>query len=72
MARASKGTCLLCEYARLEAEAGDRVVEENEGFLAVVPFWAIWPFETMLLSRRHLAVHRPTLRRRSATCWRTS
>ncbi len=53
--RASKGTCLLCEYARLEAEAGDRVVEENEGFLAVVPFWAIWPFETMVLSRRHAA-----------------
>jgi UDPglucose--hexose-1-phosphate uridylyltransferase len=52
--RADKGTCLLCEYARLEAEAGARVVEQNEGFLVVVPFWAIWPFETMALSRRHL------------------
>ena len=52
--RARQGTCLLCEYARLEEEAGARVVEENEGFLAVVPFWAIWPFETMVLSRRHL------------------
>jgi UDPglucose--hexose-1-phosphate uridylyltransferase len=52
--RERHGTCLLCEYARLEAEAGARVVEENQGFLVVVPFWAIWPFETMVLSRRHL------------------
>jgi UDPglucose--hexose-1-phosphate uridylyltransferase len=53
--QARNGTCLLCEYACLEAEAGARVVEENDGFLVVVPFWAIWPFETMVLSRRHLA-----------------
>jgi UDPglucose--hexose-1-phosphate uridylyltransferase len=30
------------------------VVDANEGFLVVVPFWAIWPFETMVLARRHL------------------
>jgi UDPglucose--hexose-1-phosphate uridylyltransferase len=52
--RERNGTCLLCEYARLEAEAGARVVDANEGFLVVVPFWAIWPFETMVLARRHL------------------
>jgi UDPglucose--hexose-1-phosphate uridylyltransferase len=52
--RERHGTCLLCEYARLESQAGARVVEQNEGFLVVVPFWAIWPFETMVLSRRHL------------------
>lgn len=46
--------CLLCEYAKLEQSAGTRIVAENESFLVVVPFWAVWPFETLLLSRRHL------------------
>jgi UDPglucose--hexose-1-phosphate uridylyltransferase len=48
-------TCLLCDYARLEQAAHDRTVEENESFLTVVPFWAIWPFETMVISKRHLS-----------------
>jgi UDPglucose--hexose-1-phosphate uridylyltransferase len=30
-----------------------RVVAENENFVALVPYWAVWPFETMILSRRH-------------------
>ena len=47
------GQCLLCEYARQERERGERVVCENEGFLAVVPYWAVWPFETLLVSRAH-------------------
>jgi UDPglucose--hexose-1-phosphate uridylyltransferase len=49
------GTCLLCEYLRLEIANGERIVCENEGFVAIVPYWAVWPFETMILSRRHLA-----------------
>ena len=49
------GKCLLCEYMRMESDAKSRVVCENQHFLAVVPFWAIWPFEVMLLSRRHVA-----------------
>jgi UDPglucose--hexose-1-phosphate uridylyltransferase len=49
------GTCLLCEYLRLEIEDGERIVCENEGFVAIVPYWAVWPFETMILSRRHFA-----------------
>ncbi len=49
------GTCLLCEYAALEASRpGERVVCQNDAFLAVVPFWAVWPFEILVLSRRHL------------------
>jgi UDPglucose--hexose-1-phosphate uridylyltransferase len=47
--------CLLCEYLRLEVEDGERIVCENEGFVALVPYWAVWPFETMILSRRHTA-----------------
>ena len=31
-----------------------RIVEENAHWLCVVPYWAVWPFETMLLPRRHV------------------
>ncbi len=47
-------SCLLCEYLRLEMERKERIVCENESFLAVVPFWAVWPFEVMILSKRHM------------------
>jgi UDPglucose--hexose-1-phosphate uridylyltransferase len=50
----SRGTCVLCDYEKLE-RGGDRVVEENDAFLVVVPFWAVWPFETMVIPKRHLA-----------------
>jgi UDPglucose--hexose-1-phosphate uridylyltransferase len=52
---AGNGECLLCEYLRLEMEDGERIVCENDGFVALVPYWAVWPFETMILSKRHLA-----------------
>jgi UDPglucose--hexose-1-phosphate uridylyltransferase len=52
---ASRGTCLLCDYLRLEQERKERLVIENEHFVALAPFWAIWPFETLVLSRRHLS-----------------
>jgi UDPglucose--hexose-1-phosphate uridylyltransferase len=47
------GSCLLCDYAALEEREGTRMVCQNEGWLAVVPFWANWPFETLVLSKRH-------------------
>jgi len=43
---------LLADYLGRELELGERVVVENEDFVALVPFWAIWPFETMLLPKR--------------------
>ncbi len=49
---AETGSPLLLDYARLEAERGDRVVVENVDWLVVVPYWAVWPFETLLLPRR--------------------
>ncbi len=52
--RETRGTCLLCEYQKLELEARERIVEENESFIVAVPFWAIWPFETTVVSKRHL------------------
>jgi UDPglucose--hexose-1-phosphate uridylyltransferase len=43
---------LLIDYAERETRLSSRVVCENDQFLAVVPFWAVWPFETLLLPRR--------------------
>jgi UDPglucose--hexose-1-phosphate uridylyltransferase len=51
---AGKHSCLLCDYLAIERQIGDRMVLENAHFSLVVPFWAIWPFETMIVSRRHL------------------
>ena len=48
------GTLLLFEYGQLELERGERIVIENEDWLVAVPNWAIWPFETLLLPRRHV------------------
>jgi UDPglucose--hexose-1-phosphate uridylyltransferase len=50
-----RGSCLLCDYVTLELEEAERVVCQNSHFLALVPFWATWPFEVMLLSKRHAA-----------------
>jgi len=52
--RQSRGGCLLCDYLRLEQGAGERVVDENDHYLALVPFWAVWPFEIMVLPKRHV------------------
>jgi UDPglucose--hexose-1-phosphate uridylyltransferase len=49
------GRPLLLDYADLEVARGDRVVVENHAWLAVVPYWAVWPFETLILPRRHIA-----------------
>lgn len=49
------GRNLLLDYAQLEVQSGERIVELNEHWLAVVPFWAAWPFETLVLPRAHAA-----------------
>ena len=51
--RTLNGSCLLCDYLALEHRTGERVVCENDHFTAVVPFWAVWPFETLLIARQH-------------------
>jgi len=45
---------LLVDYLRRELEKEVRIVYENAHFVALVPFWAIWPFEVMILPRRHV------------------
>jgi UDPglucose--hexose-1-phosphate uridylyltransferase len=51
---ARTGHCLLCDYLAAEETAGERVILENEHFTALIPWWAVWPFEALVLSRRHL------------------
>src|ERR1700690_1681183 len=51
----SHKSCLLCDYVALEARQKARVVCENDGFIALVPFWAVWPFEILVCSRSHIA-----------------
>lgn len=48
------GSPLLIDVARREHEPGTRLVVTNDHWLALVPFWAVWPFETLLLPRRHV------------------
>jgi UDPglucose--hexose-1-phosphate uridylyltransferase len=50
---ASAGGCLLCDYLSVELKYGERVVCQNERFVALVPFWAVWPFETLVQPRAH-------------------
>ena len=47
-------TQLLVAYAELELQNGERTIIENDDWLVVVPYWAIWPFETILLPKRHV------------------
>jgi UDPglucose--hexose-1-phosphate uridylyltransferase len=49
-----KGRSLLGDYLQLELKQADRIVLENEHFVALVPFWAVWPYETMIVSKRHV------------------
>lgn len=48
-----RASCLLCDYGALEAQHRERLVCANDHFMAVVPFWATWPFETLVLPRVH-------------------
>jgi UDPglucose--hexose-1-phosphate uridylyltransferase len=48
------GSPLLLDYAALELKTGERIVVQNEHWLAVVPWWAVWPFETLILPRRQV------------------
>lgn len=51
--RDANGRCLLCDYLALELTARERIVLQNDHFVALVPFWAVWPFELLLLPRKH-------------------
>ncbi len=48
---AAHGRPMLMDVAEREAASGERVVVQTEHWLAIVPYWAVWPFETLLLPR---------------------
>jgi len=45
---------LLSDYLLLELKLNERIVYENDDFAVVVPYWAVWPFETMIISKRQV------------------
>lgn len=47
------GHSLLEDYAKLEMEKKERIVFQNSSFLVVCPWWAVWPFETLVLAKTH-------------------
>jgi UDPglucose--hexose-1-phosphate uridylyltransferase len=52
--RTDNGSHLLADYVTLELEKKERCVFENASFLAVCPWWAVWPFEVLVLPKRHI------------------
>ena len=52
--RSTKDSCLLCDYLVQEGKCGERLLDQNDFFAVVVPFWAVWPFETLVISKRHV------------------
>jgi UDPglucose--hexose-1-phosphate uridylyltransferase len=48
------GRHLLEDYVRLETEKKERVVWQNDSFLVVCPWWAVWPFEVLIIAKRHV------------------
>jgi UDPglucose--hexose-1-phosphate uridylyltransferase len=51
---ASRHGNLLVDYAAAESVESSRIVLENEQWIACVPYWATWPFETMIVPKRHV------------------
>jgi UDPglucose--hexose-1-phosphate uridylyltransferase len=48
------GSPLLIDYLKTEVEKDQRIVVENEHWVVLVPYWATWPYELLLLPRRHV------------------
>lgn len=49
------GRTILQDYVALELKKDERIIINNEHFVALVPFWAAWPYETMIVSKRAVA-----------------
>ncbi len=48
------GKSLLAVYLEEELDNKQRIIDENEFFVSLVPFWSVWPFETMIISKRKI------------------
>jgi len=49
----SNGKSLLLEYLEQELELDERIVLQNSDFVALIPYWAVWPYETMIIPKKH-------------------
>ena len=43
---------LLCDYLAQELEKQERIIFENDAFVVLIPFWAVWPFEAMIAPKK--------------------
>ncbi len=48
-----KGKSLLTDYLEQELKADERIISMNDSFVSLVPFWAVWPYEVMIVPRKH-------------------
>ncbi|KAI2799493.1 hypothetical protein BLOT_011398 [Blomia tropicalis] len=48
------GRPMLLDYVEREIKLKDRIVDLNDHWITLIPFWAFWPFETMIIPRRHI------------------
>jgi galactose-1-phosphate uridylyltransferase (family 1) len=46
-------SCMICDLVNLEVINNQRIVIQNDSFVCFVPFWAVWPFETIIVSKSH-------------------
>src|SRR5260370_28778513 len=51
--RAEENSCLLCDYLPLELECTERIICQNDAFAVLEPLGAVWPFESLVLVKRH-------------------
>ncbi|TRZ44283.1 UDP-glucose--hexose-1-phosphate uridylyltransferase [Robertkochia solimangrovi] len=49
----ANGSSLLGDYLKQELELNERIIVENEHFVALIPYWAVWPYETMIVPKKH-------------------
>jgi galactose-1-phosphate uridylyltransferase, family 1 len=49
-----KRSLLLLDYLKLEVEQNERIVTQNNDWVALLPYWATWPYEILLVPRRHV------------------
>ena len=52
--RQEHDSCMLCDYVELEITKAERVVAQKGMWIALCPYWAVWPFEILLLPTRHV------------------
>jgi len=69
--RETHGKVFLLSYLEEELAREERIVIEEEHWVVLVPFWAVWPFETMLLPKRHIRQLTETTEREKKNLART-